>query len=194
MLASPADGSRVGSDRGGAGQLDRGDAGTLYRGDFEVSELNPDGRRLTKVDHVIAAGDGDDSLVLETNRELFALALGERVTVQLLRADAAGTRRADELVAQHRSTEPSGANDPAAVAHTYLLHGDLYERSALDAARSIVLASFGALQMRLEAAVAPTVGIEAVFLVVQRTALTPLPHPPPPHPPAPLLRQPSPHI
>ena len=50
--------------------------------EFEITELNPDGKKFEKVDRVMAKGD-DVDLLLDVHGELFEVAKDDKLAIQL---------------------------------------------------------------------------------------------------------------
>ena len=121
---------------------------TLFEDIFEVTELNPDGKRFERVNRLAATGTTFEcDLLLDINSEIYNVRDGEKITLVL-----ASTLHLDGSPADHFSfipntqstTEPSLADN-----YEYVMHGRIFDMKYLKDNVVVIAASFGGLLMRL---------------------------------------------
>jgi len=120
---------------------------SLFEDTFEITEVNPDGKKFDKVSRVVGRGDNYDmELVLDVASQLYKLPPGQKVSVMLAR-----TLRLDGGVddtSYNQSLEPNLSDN-----YEYVMHGKVFK---VDSSKNTntpeicVYASFGGLLMSLK--------------------------------------------
>ena len=120
---------------------------TLFEDIFEVTTLNPDGKKFDTVNRLAATGTTYEcDLLLDTNCQIYPVKAGEKRTVVL-----ASTLNLDGTPDDHFSYNSSanGAETNLADAYDYVMHGRVFQIDYKKDGVIVIAASFGGLLMRL---------------------------------------------
>ena len=120
---------------------------TLFEDIFEVTALNPDGKRFDSVNRIDATGTTYEcQLLLDINSQIYSIKDGEKITLVL-----ASTLNLDGTPDDHLSYTPIGSSGEASLADTYdyVMHGRVFEMEYKQGGIVVIAASFGGLLMRL---------------------------------------------
>mmetsp|Transcript_18126 Transcript_18126/g.20916 ORF Transcript_18126/g.20916 Transcript_18126/m.20916 type:complete len:151 (+) Transcript_18126:254-706(+) len=119
---------------------------TLFEDIFEITGLNPDGKKFEKVNRLNAIGTTFEcDLLLDINSEIYNLRDGEKVTLVL-----ASTLHLDGAAADHSAFEPNSSEPTLADNYDYVMHGRVFDMSYKKGSVVVIAASFGGLLMRLQ--------------------------------------------
>lgn len=119
----------------------------LFEDIFEVTELNPDGKKFESVNRLAATGTTYEcDLLLDINCQIYSVKAGEKRTVVL-----ASTLNLDGTPDDHFSYNSSanGTEPSLADAYDYVMHGRVFEMEYKKDGMIVIAASFGGLLMRL---------------------------------------------
>ncbi len=118
---------------------------TLFEDIFEITQLNPDGKKFESVNRVAATGTTYEcDLLLDMNCQIYSVKEGEKRTIVL-----ASTLNLDGTPDDHFSYN-SSANEPSlADAYDYVMHGRIFQIDYKKDGIVVIAASFGGLLMRL---------------------------------------------
>ncbi|GFH61223.1 RNA polymerase [Chaetoceros tenuissimus] len=119
----------------------------LFEDIFEVTELNPDGKKFETVNRLAATGTTYEcDLLLDINCQIYSVKAGEKRTVVL-----ASTLNLDGTPDDHFSYNSSanGTEPSLADAYDYVMHGRVFEMEYKKDGMIVIAASFGGLLMRL---------------------------------------------
>jgi len=119
----------------------------LFEDTFEVTAVDPDGKKFTKVSRIVCHGENYEmDLVLDINSELYKVPLGTKLTVVL-----ASTLNLD-LTTDEKTFNQSG--DPSLMdSYEYVMHGKVFKVSTEKnkaQSKMEVFASYGGLLMSLK--------------------------------------------
>ncbi|KAI2489795.1 RNA polymerase subunit 8 [Fragilaria crotonensis] len=118
---------------------------TLFEDIFEVTELNPDGKKFERVNRLAATGTTFEcDLLLDINSEIYNVRDGEKITLVL-----ASTLHLDGSPADHFSFIPNSTEPSLADNYEYVMHGRIFDMKYLKDNAVVIAASFGGLLMRL---------------------------------------------
>lgn len=118
---------------------------TLFEDIFEVTSLNPDGKKFERVNRLNATGTTFEcSLLLDINCQIYNVKEGEKVTLVL-----ASTLHLDGSPADHFSFNPNATEPTLADNYEYVMHGRIFDMSYKKDNVVVIAASFGGLLMRL---------------------------------------------
>jgi DNA-directed RNA polymerases I, II, and III subunit RPABC3 len=118
---------------------------TLFEDIFEVTELNPDGKKFERVNRLAATGTTFEcDLLLDINSEIYNVRNGEKITLVL-----ASTLHLDGSPADHFSFIPNSTEPSLADNYEYVMHGRIFDMKYLKDNVVVIAASFGGLLMRL---------------------------------------------
>jgi DNA-directed RNA polymerase I, II, and III subunit RPABC3 len=118
---------------------------TLFEDIFEVTELNPDGKRFERVNRIAATGTTFEcDLLLDVNSEIYNIRDGEKITLVL-----ASTLHLDGSPADHFSFVPNSTEPSLADNYEYVMHGRIFDMKYKKDNVVVISASFGGLLMRL---------------------------------------------
>mmetsp|Transcript_22391 Transcript_22391/g.33132 ORF Transcript_22391/g.33132 Transcript_22391/m.33132 type:complete len:149 (-) Transcript_22391:343-789(-) len=120
---------------------------TLFEDIFEVTMLNPDGKKFDTVNRIAATGTTYEcDLLLDMNSQIYPVKAGEKRTVVL-----ASTLNLDGTPDDHFSYNSSanGAEPSLADAYEYVMHGRVFQIDYKKDGVVVIAASFGGLLMRL---------------------------------------------
>ncbi len=118
---------------------------TLFEDIFEVTELNPDGKRFERVNRIAATGTTFEcDLLLDVNSEIYNIRDGEKITLVL-----ASTLHLDGSPADHFSFVPNSTEPSLADNYEYVMHGRIFDMKYKKDSVVVISASFGGLLMRL---------------------------------------------
>jgi DNA-directed RNA polymerases I, II, and III subunit RPABC3 len=118
---------------------------TLFEDIFEVTELNPDGKRFERVNRIAATGTTFEcDLLLDVNSEIYNIRDGEKITLVL-----ASTLHLDGSPADHFSFVPNSTEPSLADNYEYVMHGRIFDMKYKKDNVVVIAASFGGLLMRL---------------------------------------------
>lgn len=119
----------------------------LFEDIFEVTELNPDGKKFESVNRLAATGTTYEcDLLLDINCQIYSVKAGEKRTVVL-----ASTLNLDGTPDDHFSYNSSanGTEPSLADAYDYVMHGRVFEMEYKKDGTIVIAASFGGLLMSL---------------------------------------------
>mmetsp|Transcript_6284 Transcript_6284/g.9129 ORF Transcript_6284/g.9129 Transcript_6284/m.9129 type:complete len:148 (+) Transcript_6284:59-502(+) len=120
-------------------------AHTLFEDIFEITTLNPDGKRFDRVNRIAATGTTFEcDLLLDVNCEIYSLLDGEKITFVL-----ASTLNLDGSPDDHFSYQPNPGESTLADTFEYVMHGRVFDITYKKDGIVVVAASFGGLLMRL---------------------------------------------
>ena len=118
---------------------------TLFEDIFEVTELNPDGKRFERVNRIAATGTTFEcDLLLDVNSEIYNIRDSEKITLVL-----ASTLHLDGSPADHFSFVPNSTEPSLADNYEYVMHGRIFDMKYKKDNVVVISASFGGLLMRL---------------------------------------------
>ncbi len=121
---------------------------TLFEDIFEVTALNPDGKKFDAVNRIAATGTTYEcDLLLDMNCQIYSIKDGEKITFVL-----ASTLNLDGTPDDHFSYASTGHDDKEpslADTYEYVMHGRIFEITYKKDAVVVIAASFGGLLMRL---------------------------------------------
>jgi DNA-directed RNA polymerase I, II, and III subunit RPABC3 len=120
-------------------------ASTLFEDIFEVTSLNPDGKKVfDRVNRIAATGTTFEcDLLLDINSEIYSVVEMEKLTLVL-----ASTLNLDASPADHFSYTKS--QEPTLMdTYEYVMHGKVFDISHKKDGVVVIAASFGGLLMRL---------------------------------------------
>lgn len=117
---------------------------TLFEDIFEVTALNPEGKRFDRVNRIAATGTTFEcELLLDVNSVIYKIRENEKITLVL-----ASTLHLDGSPEDHFSYNPS--NEPTlADNYEYVMHGRVFDVKHQKDGAVVIAASFGGLLMRL---------------------------------------------
>lgn len=118
---------------------------TLFEDIFEVTDLNPDGKKFGAVNRLAATGTTFEcDLLLDTNCQVYNIKQGEKITLVL-----ASTLHLDGSPADHFSFTPHATEPTLADNYEYVMHGRIFDIHYKKDSIVVIAASFGGLLMRL---------------------------------------------
>jgi DNA-directed RNA polymerase I, II, and III subunit RPABC3 len=118
---------------------------TLFEDIFEVTDLNPDGKKFERVNRLAATGTTFEcDLLLDHNSEIYNIKEGEKITLVL-----ASTIHLDGSPADHFSFVPNATEPSLADNYEYVMHGRIFDMQYQKDNVVVIAASFGGLLMRL---------------------------------------------
>mmetsp|Transcript_24089 Transcript_24089/g.58182 ORF Transcript_24089/g.58182 Transcript_24089/m.58182 type:complete len:158 (-) Transcript_24089:228-701(-) len=125
---------------------------TLFEDIFEITSLNPEGKKFERVNRLSATGTTFEcELLLDYNCQIYSLLEGEKMTLVL-----ASTLNLDGSPDDHTSYDPSasggmGADSNATLAdnYEYVMHGRVFDVSYAKDGVVVIAISFGGLLCRL---------------------------------------------
>lgn len=120
---------------------------TLFEDIFEVTALNPEGKKFESVNRIAATGTTYEcDLLLDINCQIYSIKDGEKRTVVL-----ASTLNLDGTPDDHFSYSASanGSEPSLADAYDYVMHGRVFQIDYKKDGIVVLAASFGGLLMRL---------------------------------------------
>eukprot|EP00543_Licmophora_paradoxa_P003343 CAMPEP_0202445654 /NCGR_PEP_ID=MMETSP1360-20130828/4426_1 /ASSEMBLY_ACC=CAM_ASM_000848 /TAXON_ID=515479 /ORGANISM="Licmophora paradoxa, Strain CCMP2313" /LENGTH=148 /DNA_ID=CAMNT_0049061989 /DNA_START=39 /DNA_END=485 /DNA_ORIENTATION=- len=118
---------------------------TLFEDIFEITTLNPDGKKFEAVNRLNATGTTFEcSLLLDINSQIYNVLDGEKVTIVL-----ASTLHLDGSPADHFSFHPNATEPTLADNYEYVMHGRVFDMNYQKDNMVVISASFGGLLMRL---------------------------------------------
>jgi len=121
---------------------------TLFEDIFEVTALNPEGKKFDRVNRLSATGTTFEcDLLLDINCEIYTLLEGEKMTLVL-----ASTLNLDGSPDDHTAYNPSmmARNEPTlADNYEYVMHGRVFDVSYKKDGVVVIAISFGGLLCRL---------------------------------------------
>jgi DNA-directed RNA polymerase I, II, and III subunit RPABC3 len=118
---------------------------TLFEDIFEVTALNPDGKRFERVNRIAATGTTFEcDLLLDVNCEIYKLQELEKITLVL-----ASTLYLDGSPADHFSYSTAQDEPTLADNYEYVMHGRVFDVAYQRDGVVVISASFGGLLMRL---------------------------------------------
>lgn len=118
---------------------------TLFEDIFEVTALNPDGKKFERVNRLAATGTTFEcDLLLDINDEIYPVREGEKITLVL-----ASTLHLDGSPADHYAFDPNATEPTLADNYEYVMHGRVFDVSYKKDGFVVIAASYGGLLMRL---------------------------------------------
>jgi DNA-directed RNA polymerase I, II, and III subunit RPABC3 len=118
---------------------------TLFEDIFEVTDLNPDGKKFEAVNRLAATGTTFEcDLLLDINSSIYKVKDSEKITLVL-----ASTLHLDGSPADHFSFTPNSTEPTLADNYEYVMHGRIFEMNYKKDNVVEIAASFGGLLMRL---------------------------------------------
>lgn len=118
---------------------------TLFEDIFEVTALNPDGKKFERVNRLAATGTTFEcDLLLDIHSQIYNVLDGEKITLVL-----ASTLHLDGSPADHFSFDPNSTEPTLADNYEYVMHGRIFDVSYKKDGIVVIAASFGGLLMRL---------------------------------------------
>jgi DNA-directed RNA polymerase I, II, and III subunit RPABC3 len=120
---------------------------TLFEDIFEVTALNPDGKKVFEsVNRLAATGTTFEcDLLLDINSEIYKVSEMDKLTLVL-----ASTLNLDASPADHFSYNTQSGQEPTlADNYEYVMHGRVFDVSHQKDGVVVIAASFGGLLMRL---------------------------------------------
>jgi DNA-directed RNA polymerase I, II, and III subunit RPABC3 len=120
---------------------------TLFEDIFEVTALNPDGKKFDTVNRIAATGTTYEcDLLLDVNCQIYSIKDGQKISLVL-----ASTLNLDGSPDDHfsYSSNVNGADPSLADDYDYVMHGRIFEISYKKDNVVVIAASFGGLLMRL---------------------------------------------
>jgi len=118
----------------------------LFEDIFEVTALNPDGKKVfERVNRIAATGTTFEcDLLLDINCQIYSLKEGEKITLVL-----ASTLNLDGSPDDHFSYAPTPGEPTLADTYDYVMHGKVFDITFKKDEIVEIAASFGGLLMRL---------------------------------------------
>mmetsp|Transcript_16033 Transcript_16033/g.23456 ORF Transcript_16033/g.23456 Transcript_16033/m.23456 type:complete len:150 (+) Transcript_16033:105-554(+) len=119
---------------------------TLFEDIFDVTALNPDGKKFDSVNRLAATGTTYDcDLLLDLNCQIYSVKKNEKITLVL-----ASTLNLDGSPDDHFSYNSSESNMPSlADTYDYVMHGRVFQIDYKKDGTVVIAASFGGLLLRL---------------------------------------------
>ena len=120
---------------------------TLFEDIFEVTELNPDGKKFDNVNRLAATGTTFEcDLLLDIHSQIYDVPEGAKLTFVL-----ASTLQLDGSPADHFSYTPTSEDSEPSLAdnYDYVMHGRVFDMSYKKDNVVVIAASYGGLLMRL---------------------------------------------
>ena len=121
---------------------------TLFEDIFEITALNPEGKKFERVNRLAATGTTFEcDLLLDYNCQIYSLLEGEKVTLVL-----ASTLNLDGSPDDHASYDPTRAGraeQNLASQYEYVAHGRVFDVSYKKDGVVVISISFGGLLCRL---------------------------------------------
>jgi DNA-directed RNA polymerase I, II, and III subunit RPABC3 len=118
---------------------------TLFEDIFEVTALNPDGKKFEKVNRIAATGTTYEcDLLLDMNSQIYSVKDGEKITLVLASTLNLDGTPDDHFSYNSRSGEPSLADT-----YEYVMHGRVFQIDYKKDGVIVIAISFGGLLMRL---------------------------------------------
>ncbi len=117
----------------------------LFSDTFEISDIDPQGKKFDKVSRIIGKGETlDAELTLDVNTEIYPLKLGQKFTLLLTTALSA-----DPSVSDRDSWRETFNRKTLADDYEYVMSGKVYKFDDAAGSKCAVYASFGGLLMCL---------------------------------------------
>jgi len=118
---------------------------TLFEDIFEVTALNPDGKKFERVNRIAATGTTYEcDLLLDMNSQIYSVKDGEKITLVLASTLNLDGTPDDHFSYNSRSGEPSLADT-----YEYVMHGRVFQIDYKKDGIIVIAISFGGLLMRL---------------------------------------------
>ena len=121
---------------------------TLFEDIFEITSLNPEGKKFERVNRLAASGTTFEcDLLLDYNCQIYSLYEGEKMTLVL-----ASTLNLDGSPDDHTSYNPALAHKnetTLADGYEYVMHGRVFDISYKKDGVVVIAISFGGLLCRL---------------------------------------------
>jgi|UniRef100_A0A7S2U8S9 DNA-directed RNA polymerase I, II, and III subunit RPABC3 len=118
---------------------------TLFEDIFEVTALNPEGKKFERVNRLAATGTTFEcDLLLDINCEIYKVLEGDKMTLVLASTLSLDGSPDDHFSFQPNSTEPTLADN-----YDYVMHGRIFDVGYKKDGVVVIAASFGGLLMRL---------------------------------------------
>ena len=119
---------------------------SLFEDIFEVTALNPDGKKnFDNVNRIAATGSTYEcDLLLDINSQIYSIKDGEKISMALT-----STLNVDGTPDDHFSYSPPGQETTLADTYDYVMHGRIFEIDYKKDNIVVIAASFGGLLMRL---------------------------------------------
>jgi DNA-directed RNA polymerases I, II, and III subunit RPABC3 len=118
---------------------------TLFEDIFEVTALNPDGKKFERVNRIAATGTTYEcDLLLDMNSQIYSVKDGEKITLVLASTLNLDGTPDDHFSHNSRSGEPSLADT-----YEYVMHGRVFQIDYKKDGIIVIAIIFGGLLMRL---------------------------------------------
>ena len=120
---------------------------TLFEDIFEVTALNPEGKKFDRVNRISALGTTFEcDLLLDVNSEIYSIRDGDKITLVL-----ASTLNLDGSPDDHYQWSTNSLNDDPTLAdnYEYVMHGRVFDVEYKKDETVVISVSFGGLLMRL---------------------------------------------
>ena len=118
---------------------------TLFEDIFEITALNPEGKKFERVNRLAATGTTFEcDLLLDYNCQIYSLMEGEKMTLVL-----ASTLNLDGSPDDHTSYNPVAGEPTLADNYEYVMHGRVFDVSYKKEGVVVIAISFGGLLCRL---------------------------------------------
>lgn len=118
---------------------------TLFEDIFDVTALNPDGKKFERVNRIAATGTTYEcDLLLDMNSQIYSVKDGEKITLVL-----ASTLNLDGTPDDHFSYNPRSDEPSLADTYEYVMHGRVFNIDYKKDGVIVIAISFGGLLMRL---------------------------------------------
>lgn len=118
---------------------------TLFEDIFEVTALNPDGKKFERVNRIAATGTTYEcDLLLDMNSQIYSVKDGDKITLVLASTLNLDGTPDDHFSYNSRSGEPSLADT-----YEYVMHGRVFQIDYKKDGIIVIAISFGGLLMRL---------------------------------------------
>lgn len=118
---------------------------TLFEDIFEVTALNPDGKKFERVNRIAATGTTYEcDLLLDMNSQIYSVKDGDKITLVLASTLNLDGTPDDHFSYNSRSGEPSLADT-----YEYVMHGRVFQIDYKKDGVIVIAISFGGLLMRL---------------------------------------------
>ncbi|KAL7470023.1 hypothetical protein ACHAXS_010271 [Conticribra weissflogii] len=118
---------------------------TLFEDIFEITALNPEGKKFDRVNRLAATGTTFEcDLLLDYNCQIYSLVEGEKMTLVL-----ASTLNLDGSPDDHTSYNPVAGEPTLADNYEYVMHGRVFDVSYKKDGMVEIAISFGGLLCRL---------------------------------------------